>query len=152
VFLNILVAVDGSTHAARALDEAVDLARAQRSRLTMISVAARPSWRYVAGPYAGMMPTQEDVDQEADATLRTARDRIGDDVPVTIVVGRGPVAAAILQRASAGAHDLIVMGSRGRGGAAAALLGSVSHDVLHHSRVPVLIVHAERPVTRAVRV
>jgi nucleotide-binding universal stress UspA family protein len=151
VFLNILVAVDGSTHAARALDEAVDLARAQRSRLTMISVAVRPSWRYVAGPYAGMMPTQEDVDLEADATLRAARDRIGDDVPVTIVVGRGPVAPAILQRAAAGAHDLIVMGSRGRGGAAAALLGSVSHDVLHHSRVPVLIVHAEKPMPRAVR-
>jgi len=146
VFLNILVAVDGSAHAARALDEAIDMARAQRSRLTLISVAARTSWRYVAGPYAGMMPTQEDVDHEADTTLRAARERVGDDISVTIVVGRGPVASAILQRAAAGAHDLIVMGSRGRGGAAAALLGSVSHDVLHHSRLPVLIVHADEPI------
>ena len=143
VFLNILVAIDGSPHAVRALEEAVDLARTQRSRLTLISVASRTAWRLVAGPYAGLLPTQEDADREAEATLRAARTRIDDDIPVTTIVGQGSAAAAILKRAVDGTHDLIVMGSRGRGGAAAALLGSVSHDVLHHSRVPVLIVHAD---------
>ena len=143
MFLNILVAIDGSPHAVRALEEAVDLARTQRSRLTLISVASRTAWRLVAGPYAGLLPTQEDADREAEATLRAARTRIDDDIPVTTIVGQGSAAAAILKRAVDGTHDLIVMGSRGRGGAAAALLGSVSHDVLHHSRVPVLIVHAE---------
>jgi nucleotide-binding universal stress UspA family protein len=64
--------------------------------------------------------------------------------PVTTVVGRGSTAEAILARAREGDHDLIVMGSRGRGAAASAILGSVSHHVLHHGRVPVLIVHAHR--------
>jgi nucleotide-binding universal stress UspA family protein len=143
MFLNILVAIDGSPHAVRALDEAVDLARAQRSRLTLISVASRTAWRLVAGPYAGLLPTQDDADREAQNTLRAARARIDDEIPVTTIVGQGSAAAAILKRAVDGTHDLIVMGSRGRGGAAAALLGSVSHDVLHHSRLPVLIVHAD---------
>jgi nucleotide-binding universal stress UspA family protein len=62
---------------------------------------------------------------------------------VTTVIGRGSPGEAILKRAAEGNHDLIVMGSRGRGPAASALLGSVSHHVLHHGRVPVLIVHAE---------
>lgn len=142
MFLNILVAVDGSAHADRALDEAVDLARALNSRLTLISVASRTAWRLMAGPYTGLLPTQDDADKEAQATLRTAAARLDDDMPVTTIVGQGAAAAAIIRHAADGGHDLIVMGSRGRGGAAAALLGSVSHSVLNHSHVPVLIVHA----------
>ena len=143
MFLNILVAIDDSAHAARALDEALDLARAQRSRVTVLSVASRGAWRYMAGPYVGMMPTQEDAVEAAERTIAAARSRVGDEIPLTTIVGRGSPAEAILARAREGNHDLIVMGSRGRGAAASALLGSVSHRVLHHGRVPVLIVHAE---------
>jgi nucleotide-binding universal stress UspA family protein len=148
VFLNILVAVDGSAHADRALAEAADLARALNSRLTLISVASRTSWRFAAGPYTGLLPTQDDADREAQTTLRNAVARLGDDMPATTIVGQGPAAAAIIKHAADGGHDLIVMGSRGRGAAAAALLGSVSHSVLNHSHVPVLIVHADDAATR----
>ena len=147
MFLNILVAVDGSAHADRALDEALDLARALNSRLTLISVASRTSWRFMAGPYTGLLPTQDDADKEAQATLREAAARLDDEMPVTTIVGQGAAAAAIITHASDGGHDRIVRGSRGRGGAAAALLGSVSHSVLNHSHGPVLIVHAEHEAT-----
>jgi nucleotide-binding universal stress UspA family protein len=54
-----------------------------------------------------------------------------------------PVSSALIHQIEKGGHDLVVMGSRGRGPVRSALLGSVSHFVLHHSPVPVLIVHAQ---------
>ena len=49
---------------------------------------------------------------------------------------------ALLKQIREGGHNLVVMGSRGRGAVRSALLGSVSHHVLHHSEVPVLITHS----------
>ena len=68
---------------------------------------------------------------------------VPDDVSVTTVLTAQPVLPALLQQIEAGRHDLVVMGSRGRGAVRSALLGSVSHYVLNHSPVPVLIVHAQ---------
>ena len=51
-------------------------------------------------------------------------------------------ALKIVARADQEEADLIVMGSRGRGAVRSAVLGSVSHYVLNHARVPVLIVRA----------
>ena len=62
--------------------------------------------------------------------------------PVTLVRDGNP-ADEILKRAEGSQHDLIVMGSRGHGGAASLLLGSVSRSVVHRSPVPVIVVHVD---------
>ena len=90
----------------------------------------------------------EDAHADAEAILRRARERVPDDLHVTAVLAERDIRAALIGHLAGGEHDLVVMGSRGRGAVRAALLGSVSHYVLHHSPVPVLIVHARRSKAR----
>jgi nucleotide-binding universal stress UspA family protein len=146
MFRNILVAVDGSAHADRALDEAIDIARSSHAKLTIITGAAEPRTASMvamsAGAAAALGPS---LLQHAERVLRTAVERVPDDVSVTSVLTEEPIRPAILKRIEEGGHDLVVMGSRGRGTVRSAVLGSVSHHVLHHSPVPVLVVHAEDP-------
>jgi nucleotide-binding universal stress UspA family protein len=140
MFRNILVAVDGSTHSDRAVEEAVDLARSEKGRLTLIGVASLP----VVWP-TPHQPVASDAELEAamKAVVDEAAARVPDDVPLTRIVRKGVPGDEIITQADEGQHDLIVMGTRGRGGATALLLGSVSHAVLNHSPDAVLIVHAE---------
>jgi nucleotide-binding universal stress UspA family protein len=149
MFRNILVCVDGSAHAERALSEAIDLATAERSRLTILTSIPRPPyWACSPVTAAGIEPLANDLANEAKAALRAAVDRVPEEIPVTTVLTREPIREALMTRIRSGEHDLIVMGSRGRGALSASLLGSVSHYALNHSQVPVLIVHAEDEAPR----
>jgi nucleotide-binding universal stress UspA family protein len=144
MFRSILVAVDGSPAATCALKEAVDIARSEGARLTLISVAKVPSLPMGAGPFAAPLWTEADLEYSAREVLEEAEDLIPDDVPFSSVVGHGPAPAAILNRINAACHDLVVMGSRGLGPAGALLLGSVSRAVVAQSPVPVLVTRAEQ--------
>ena len=93
---------------------------------------------YWAPVNAGDLNTQ--VDQAYEAMLDRAADTVPVNIQVTKILEHGSADSAIVDEARKG-HDLVVMGSRGRGELRALLLGSVSHEVLHTSRVPVLIVH-----------
>ena len=142
MFRRVLVAFDDSPHARRALEEAVDLARTAHAQLTVISVVPDPS-TWVAAGYGMPVPSdhlgREKVSQEfLDRAVRA----VPHDLPVRVLLRHGPAAPAILEEAEAGGHDLIVIGTRGRGDLRSLLLGSVSHQVLRESPVPVLVTRA----------
>jgi nucleotide-binding universal stress UspA family protein len=144
MFHNILVATDGSPDADEALKQAIDLAESEHARLTLFSSLVTPPPAAYIGAGGGMAATiAADAEAETEAILRTAVDRVPDLVSVSSVLSSAPVRPALIRQIDEGAHDLVVMGSRGRGALRSVLLGSVSHYVLHHSPVPVLIVHSD---------
>jgi nucleotide-binding universal stress UspA family protein len=143
MFKSIVVGVDRSEHARAALTQAVDIARTQQARLTVVVAYS------TVMPWGPVAPLPQDAVDEFVAGIRADAQAIANESTAAIpkelnaevrLVDAAP-AQAILDQVAAGHHDLIVVGSRGRGDASSILLGSVSHAVLHHSRVPVLIVH-----------
>jgi nucleotide-binding universal stress UspA family protein len=144
MFHNILVAIDGSPDADQALTQAIDLAESEHARLTLFSaVVTPPAAAYFGAGGATAATLARDAKTETEKLLREAVRRVPDGASVSTVQSSEPVRPALVRQIKSGHHDLVVMGSRGRGGLRSALLGSVSHYALHHSPVPVLIVHAD---------
>ena len=145
MFHNLLVCIDGSPHADRALSEAIDIATSGRGRLTLLTAIPRPPyWATSPATAAAVEPLTADLAREARTNLKAAVDRVPQEIPVTTVLSEKPIREAIMDRLAKGSHDLLVMGSRGRGALSATVLGSVSHYALNHAAIPVLIVHTEQ--------
>jgi nucleotide-binding universal stress UspA family protein len=139
MFLNILVAIDGSGSSRRALEQAVDIARTMNSKLTLITVAP-PVSHYI--PLAGISPEtmRQELDRWAENVLSEAAAAVPDDLVAHRVQRSGHAGPRILEELEQGRYDLVVLGSRGRGRAQEELLGSVNGYLHFHARVPLLSV------------
>ncbi len=137
----ILVAVDGSDDAKRALDHSISLAKMYHSTLTVMYVVHRRV--YLAAEEAGFIATTliHDMEEQGKRILEEAKgvtQTAGVDAETVLV--HGIPAEEILKKTEAEKFDMIVVGSRGLTATKAFLLGSVSDKVSHHAKCPVLIV------------
>jgi nucleotide-binding universal stress UspA family protein len=153
MFRRLLVAFDGSSHARVALEEAIQLAQASRGRLTLLTVVPEPS-QWAANAYWVPLDVHDlgaEIERAHHDLLEAAVETVPGDLPVTKILGRGHAGPAIVEEAGRGGHDLVVMGSRGRGELRSLLLGSVSHHVVQASPIPVVVVHVPDGRTTADR-
>ena len=139
-YRHVLVAFDGSADAQLALEHAIALAQSFRARLALVAVVPPPPPFAWQAP-GGLIQVHEAQQADLSRRLRGAADSVPPDLPVTHRVLDGDPGREILRAAREGDHDLIVLGSRGRGRMSAALLGSVSRRVMHDAQVPVMVVH-----------
>jgi nucleotide-binding universal stress UspA family protein len=144
MFRRILVGVDGSQHADRALEEAIDLADLGHGRLTLLTAVPEPPTWTLAG-FTAVPPPPDEIDREDEyhGILEAAVARVPQDVSVVKILSHEPAERALMDELRRDCYDLVVVGSRGRGALRSALLGSVSHHLLHHSPVPVLVLHVD---------
>lgn len=142
----ILVAHDGTPQSAAALAMAMRCAPGFGRKVAVVR-----AWNVLSAPTplssrAGFVPPLADFEASARSALEADVASIRAEHPeitISTSVVHGHPAERIIQ--ASGDVDLIVLGSRGRGGFAGLLLGSVSSQVVQHSRCAVLVDRGPEP-------
>jgi nucleotide-binding universal stress UspA family protein len=139
----IIVGIDGSDRSERALEWAVNEAAMRNAPLTVLTV------RQVAqGHWGGTVAHPEDhaLAEESRQVAQEATDKalaqLGEARPASVAVRvvSGIPAEQLLDAAKDA--DMIVVGSRGAGGFARLLMGSVSTQVTYHAHCPIVVIPA----------
>jgi nucleotide-binding universal stress UspA family protein len=143
---DIIVGVDGSTEAQRALEWALREAAVRGARVRAVHAYEIPV-AYTGYHAGGVMISpelteraQEEAEQLLEKVIAAVEVPEGVHVQREVVADLQPAQALIAQSKDA---DMLVVGSRGRGGFTGLLLGSVSQQCVHHATCPVVVVPPE---------
>jgi nucleotide-binding universal stress UspA family protein len=153
MFNKILIPLDGSELAERALEPGLALARLSEAEVWLLRVAA-PEQMLVPDPqvfggYGVVWPDQALARERAAATeyLKVICDtRVPPELNARTQVVEDGVAEAIVDTAATEKVDLIAMSSHGYSGVTRWMLGSVAEKVLHSAPCPVLVIRSPRPI------
>lgn len=145
MYKKILVPLDGSALAERAINHAAEIARGTGAELILLEVVQLPLSKV---PEAGAKEEEKSIREVADEAKaylnRIAARVIKEGTKARIAVLEGAVAGAILGFAHDEDVDLLVMSTHGRTGFSKALQGSVAEEVMHTTKRPVMLVKPER--------
>jgi nucleotide-binding universal stress UspA family protein len=141
----IVVGIDGSPQSLAALRFAAAQARARGATLHLVHAWSVPYAPIATAPFVvvgGLPELERAVGEHAAHVLDEALEAVGvGDVPVEKEVAQGDAAHALIEAAKGA--EMLVVGSRGRGGFAGLLLGSVSQACVHHAPCPVVVIRGE---------
>ena len=143
MFSRILVPVDGSPAAERALDLAIELAKSYTAKLIILHVVLQRLYP-VTHTEAGMLTPAvfaSEMQAEGENIIKKAERHItGRGVDFECKMVQGVPADEIIKSVKHEGADLVIIGSRGLNEVRAFLFGSVSDKVSHHAKCPTLIV------------
>jgi nucleotide-binding universal stress UspA family protein len=141
---HIVVGVDGSEGSKPALRFAVEEAALRGDSVRAVCVWQVPVALYAGSAYAATIEPKIYSDTSRDAARQQIDEVVGSGAKaeVDLVVREGGAAHVLVEESADAA--MLVVGSRGHGGFAGLLLGSVSQQCAAHARCPVTIVHGDK--------
>jgi nucleotide-binding universal stress UspA family protein len=137
----IVVGVDGSENSVVAVRWALQEAVARKDTVHVVTCWSPPVMAYPFAPIPDLLSPAQLEEQAREVQQRVIAAAKGgefSDVTITTAVMEGSASRNLLDAAKDA--DLLVVGTRGLGGFAGLLMGSVSHQVVHHAPCPVVIV------------
>lgn len=146
MFEQILVPVDGSPTSLRAVDQAIAIAKAFNSTVSVVSIVDPYP---LMGMNSEIPYAQEDFRKAAKAEAEQATKVACEQLRAAGVNAKGEVLEShtvwrgVLEAAGKAHADLVLMGSHGRHGLEKLVLGSVTQRVLQHASLPVMVVRGE---------
>jgi nucleotide-binding universal stress UspA family protein len=138
----IVVGTDGSTEARHALEWAFQEASVRNAALEIVYAWASPWDTLSGGVPALVFPDMDETQRKELDDIVAPFHKEYPNVETQLIVTNDLPARALIEQAKGA--DLLVVGSRGRGGFSGLLLGSVSQQVVHHAPCPVAVVPMPR--------
>jgi nucleotide-binding universal stress UspA family protein len=146
-YKKILVPLDGSGFAQRALSHAADVARTTDAELILLNIFTPPAYEYSDQlALAGQQDQLEAAREEMKRYLIGCRTNLRDEslrVRTHVIEGQA-VAHLICDYVRAEGIDLIVMSSRGHTGLSRLIFGSVAREIMECTDVPVLLIQPDK--------
>lgn len=139
-FKKILVPVDGSGTADNALRYGVEMAKTYEARLFITVVADIGEAAYPLMQVNLDRNGFASIKEKSEAVMERVKKQIPQDVNFTPIIRTGVPGNVITSLVDEEGIDLVIMGNSGKGSLSSFIMGSVSQYVIHHVKVPVLII------------
>jgi nucleotide-binding universal stress UspA family protein len=143
MYKTVVVGTDGSARAEKAVDEAIDLAKSESSKLYLVAAfsANERHWEQIQSSARVDRVNMGDVAEQVLA--RAAKKAAEQGVEVDYTAQEGDPAEVLIEVADRENADLIVVGNKGMTGAKRFFLGSVPNKVIHHAPCGVMVVRTD---------
>lgn len=142
----ILLAIDGSDHSVKVIDEVITIAQPLNAEVTVLNVTGEFDFKtrisvHMSDDY--WVQIKKNLKEQAENVVEAAANKLSENgIPVKteVVVGQQSPSDVICKMADEGKYNLLVLGSKGLRGIQEAFLGSVSNKVAHCTKTNVLII------------